>query len=231
MPSGQIRLYRVPGPRGDIQGIAIDTQGRIYVGESEASLIVVRSPTGVFQKYAIKGKNVTSLNAGARGEVWFAGDNSLGEFHIGGRTVEYELSPHCSSPVSLIRDRNDKPWFVSRPNYDRSRICHLSDTGRIEEVSVPSAAGAVGGVALASDGDIWFSADRAVGHIQQGGHVVAYVIPQSSFPWTYTPTTAGGLIITAADRNLWLQTTVPGGTGFGENAALGKFVIENERQK
>jgi streptogramin lyase len=214
MPSGAVRLYAVPNDRAFMEGMVVDSEGRVYVGEPEAHRIIVRFPNGHFRKYDARGGETMETRIGASRSVWFTGDTSISQLESDGRVKTYPLPQSCGYPSWLATD--DKGvWFVPGLNRGRRVVCRLDNTGSLARIATPESAGFLGGITTDSEGGAWFSAEHSVGHILNGGRVVTYPIPQGFFPWPHQATTAGDFIIATPNRSLWLQTTPPGGTGFG----------------
>lgn len=167
----------------------------------------------------------TNLTVGSDGNVWFL--ESTGDIHdlvsrIGRITPAGQISefliPAFKGNRAEVRQLTAAPdgniWFTSttlagRGTESNGFIGRVTPAGVITEFGTPTAVSDPIAIAVGSDGNVWFSEDRAIGRITSTGQVTEFSMPASCA----SPCGPAGLMVRGSDGNLWFSTQFPSGLG------------------
>jgi streptogramin lyase len=163
--SGTITEFLVPiqpneltvGPDGNIWFTSLDGIGRI-------------TPAGTVTTYSVNTHNAnsTGITTGPDGALWFTEQdaNNIGRITTDGSVTEYPIPTPGSDPMEIAASPDGTLWFVEGHAH---QVGNIWPTGFIREFPLPQLPSSnflfSGRFALATDGNLWFSAGSDLGRI------------------------------------------------------------------
>jgi streptogramin lyase len=193
--SGQFTLSPIALEKGvRLRGLAVDARGNLWSTQSgtkgrwRRAGIVRIAPDGrvtVFRRGLMKGAIPANIAAGAHGTMWFLDDEGrighvLADGHIKelpiGRPIVVE--ERAFAPMRPLLVTGNRLWFIVGPE----TIGEMTTAGRVRFITPNSSSlgveaqggrdGDLVGLAIAPDGDLWFTRDSGeVARIQADGRV------------------------------------------------------------
>jgi streptogramin lyase len=193
--SGQLTLSPIALQKGvRLRGLAVDTSGNLWSTQSgtkgrwRRAGIVRIAPDGrvtVFRRGLLKGAIPANIAAGSHGTLWFLDDEGrighvLADGHIDelpiGRPIVSE--ERAFAPMRPLLLAGNRLWFIVGPE----TLAEMTTAGNVEFVTPHSSYagieaqggrdGDLVGLAIAPDGDLWFTRDSGeVARIQADGQV------------------------------------------------------------
>lgn len=162
----------VPGP------IAVDRDRDVWFAQNAGTRIGELRADGSFHIYRIPGarEQIMALAAASDGRVWFTqtqtydgSRNRVGYIRQDGRVTLYRIPRKNAFVWAIASDPKGGVWVSEMA---AGRVAHVSDSGRIEEFSLPAPGPAIDhvrGVSVDPDGSVWALQDDAVVHLSRSG--------------------------------------------------------------
>jgi len=193
--SGQLTLSPIALEKGvRLRGLAVDTRGNLWSTQSgtkgrwRRAGIVRIAPDGqvtVFRRGLLKGTIPANIAAGASGTLWFLDDASrVGHVLADGQIREMPIGrpivpeERAFAPMRPLLVTGNHLWFI----VGSETIGEMTTAGRVRFITPHSSYsgieaqggrdGDLAGLAIAPDGDLWFTRDSGeVARIQADGRV------------------------------------------------------------
>jgi len=149
----------------------------------------------------------TGITAGPDGALWFTetgGPGRIGRLATDGTAAGYSVPTSPSYPA-IIAGPDEALWFTE---FFGNKIARVTTAGSVTEYPVPTPSAGPNGIALGSDGAVWFTevfSGNQIGRINTTGAVKEYLIPTSgSKPYS---------ICSGPDGALWFTESGTGQIG------------------
>jgi virginiamycin B lyase len=168
----------------------------------------------------------------ADGSVWFTGSfHSIGRILPGGVVASYPL-PETATEISfasreIVAGADGNIWFSGsrsrRPSEGApsdgayvATISRITPGGAIAEFDLPGRGGYPTRLALAPDGNVWFTEyiESTVGRITPAGQITRFPLPRDSRP---------GEVVAGPDGALWFTEATETGPAFGRVTTAGEY--------
>jgi virginiamycin B lyase len=157
------------------------------------------------------GRGEGSITSASDGALWFSGATGLGRITTAGKETIYQLDP-ATGIYKIVAGSAGDVWFTGT-----EVIAHMTSRGKLTEFPVNTSNGTPFGLALGSDGALWFTEQwwpsfvGAIGRITTDGKSKIYQLPMignGNF-WPDFP----GSIAAGRDGALWFTLNVTGMIG------------------
>jgi virginiamycin B lyase len=161
--SRYVTEFTLPSSDSDPLGIAVDTQGKVWVGLTTAKQLLSYTPaTRTFREFAIptdaRSTTVWDMAVDLRGRIWFPSfeDNAFWRFDPASSEFHhYPLATESAQPIAVAIAPDGTVWFTELRGAKLGRI--RPDSDRVEEFPVPTTEILLGDLHLAPDGTVWFA--------------------------------------------------------------------------
>lgn len=218
LPTGKVKTYLTPTANGWPVGIVVDRHGNVWFTESgSVGKIGERLVDGSYREiqlgYARSEPGAIALSD--NGSLWFVeeGNNTIGLIDSARHLHEFRVAPRSARIMlsGIAVDSAGDAWFTES---------HANSIGRVDyhgkfKFYAPPEISGLSDITKGPDRAMWFTYFNGIGRIDRAGNISKYNSPVDGL----------GPLITGPDNNLWFVTGQPGGTGFGDWAGIGKFVI------
>ena len=207
------KVSQVPGLSGPALGVAIGTDGNVWVTEPQAGELARVTPRHVVTQYPLAAGSVPEqIAAGPDGDLWFT--ESATPAQIGRVNPTTGVITRFSTgmapggaPLGIAAGPDGNLWFTEAA--DPGRIGMITPAGAITEFPTPTVNSDPTSITAGPDGNLWFTeaADPGrIGMITPAGAITEFPTPTvNSDP---TSITAG------PDGNLWFtEAADPGRIG------------------
>ncbi len=189
-----------------------------YLWFVAASSLWQISPQGTIARlpFDLGQDNVTTLEAGEEGNVWFAkkpisgpGSGAIGRVTPGGELSEYGSTIPSFAPTTLIAAPGGGLLFFYGNGGTGSAVGRISPSGELTTVA-PMVLGPgknLGGAAIGADGNLWYSVQvgfsaSAIGRMTAGGQVTEF---HDCLRYSQ-PFFGPAELVLGADGNLWFTS-------------------------
>jgi streptogramin lyase len=211
---GTITEFPIPTQDSDPIGICLGPDGNVWFAENVGNAIARVKPDGTITEFPLPASSEPiDLTAGPDGNLWigenrFDRPSAIGVMSPSGTLLAtHELSKVDLEPYGLISGPDGNVWFGE---FKGDAIARMTPSGELTEYPTPSKGSGVASLAVAKDGDIWFTetGTQDVVNAQLG-----YITPGTSTVHE-VPTNSGehprGLAVTS-DGALWYSAFSPFG--------------------
>jgi streptogramin lyase len=176
-----------------LNSIAAGPDGALWFTEQSGNKIGRITPNGAITEFALP--EPTSMPcgiiAGPDGNLWFAessvtfspytvGTGRIGRITPTGAITEFTTPTPKSGPCEMMLGADGNVWFLEDAV---NQIGRITPNGRAVEFPLPHVS-LLGGIAVAPDGDFWFTEEYAnqadaIGRITTSGAITEFTLPMS----------------------------------------------------
>jgi streptogramin lyase len=193
--SGQLLAeYPIPTARSQPWGITTGPDGALWFTEEDVDQIGRITVNGLVTEYPTQNCCFpTFITTGADGRFTEELPGQIGAMSTDG-SVEYFTPPTAQLLYGITRAPDGMVWFTALAG--DNKLGKIDASGQITEFPVPSENTGIAGVAIGSDGNIWFTQNDVgrVGGMRPGGELIG-LYQDGSYPIGIT----GG-----PDGNIWI---------------------------
>jgi streptogramin lyase len=203
---GSVSTFSLPSPNSNPSVVVRGPDNNLWFAESSG--IGCITPGGLITEYSLTGGGPLAMAFGGDGNLWWPQGDTIVRYTPGGALVEYDLPippstrpgvfPPPSRPWGIAAGQDGTLWFTE---FTGNRLGHITLSGTITEITLPTANCNPCDIALGPYGHMWFTEQNVnkIGRLTPTGEVVEYRVPG--------PAGAGskGLagITAGPDGNMW----------------------------
>ncbi|MBV8532036.1 MAG: hypothetical protein JO104_12030 [Candidatus Eremiobacteraeota bacterium] len=145
---------------------------------------------------ATKSPDYIGIASGPNRTMWFSDYSRDGVVKItmNGKASEFNL-PSNTAPWSLAAGSDNNMYVEGTVS---NAIDQVSPAGDVHTFAIPSGDRPIGGMALGSDGNVWFTEGAHVGRITPAGAITEFTYPSGA-----RNQSGGGGVTTGPDKNVW----------------------------
>jgi len=184
--NGDFSERRIPVAGTVPVGIAAGGDGAVWFSESRKPDLGRMTVAGRFMQVPARSPALRAfaLTTAADGSVWFADDGGNGGNGGVGRVLahrhllEYRLT-RGSDPEELAAAPDGSVWFSA---WGPGEIGRVTSSGRVRLYRIPSPQSQPIGVAVSSDGAVWFAEAHKLGRLTPAGAFRQFRLPRGSAP-------------------------------------------------
>ena len=216
-PNGQVTRYPLAlGAKYGISGLVAGPNGYLwFVGAGSLWQI---SPLGTITRLPIDlgQNNVTTLEAGSEGNLWFArkpvsgpGSGVIGRLTPGGELSEFGSTIPGFAPSLLIADPSGGLLFFYGDGGTGSGVGRISPSGELTTAATTLLGPGknLGGAAVGADGNLWYSVQvgfsaSAIGRVTPSGQATEF---RDCLRYSQ-PYFGPAELVLGADGNLWFTS-------------------------
>jgi streptogramin lyase len=199
-PSGLFTTFGIPTVNAGPYGITTGGDGNVWFAEKTSSKIGKLTPAGEFTEYPVV-FYPQSIVAGQDGNLWFtefgvtcgvdicSADNAtIGRMTPAGTLTEFPVPTANSFLGDIAAGADGNLWFTENQGSlvdgqpAGGKIGRITTAGAVSEYATPTTASVPTGIALGTDGNLWFteSATNNIGRITGAGAITEYPIPTAN---------------------------------------------------
>ena len=209
-----ITEFQLPTGGSSPAGIALGTDGNLWVTETAGNKIARVSTSGKVAEFVVPTSNSqpTGIAAGPDGNLWFTEvvGNNIGRITPAGTITEYRIPTASAGPAGIAPGPDGRLWFVES---DMNKVGSITTQGKITEYLIGSYA-LPAGIVAGPDGDLWFTepAGNQIGRITTVGVVTEFPLVvglPEQYPFYSEGITQGpdGKLWFTSSSSVWSITT------------------------
>jgi virginiamycin B lyase len=151
------------GPDGAVWFLVVDSSNGFGIGR------MATDGTRSLYKTAAASFAIQAITTGPDGALWFTEDSgNIGRFTTAGSLTEYALTTPAAYATNIITGPDGALWFTEKTGVQNGTVSGNGAIGRITlggtitEYPLQGPAGDLGGIAVGTDGSIWFTKDSGI---------------------------------------------------------------------
>ena len=162
--AGAVTEFPAPSKTtNEISGITVGPDGNLWFTVYPANKIGRITPAGVITEFSIPNSNAgpADIAAGPDGALWFTEMDGglIGRVSVTGTMTEYARpSTYYDQPNRIIAGPDGNLWFS---DFQGGKIGRISPSGVVDEFPIVNRNAFPGGLAVGSDGAVWFVQDQS----------------------------------------------------------------------